>query len=83
MARMQSRVIPHGKKEIPLRKEDLKVLWHNDGTPYIDGRQSRHWSPLQRLQGLELLRRMVYGYDPETARIDRSVIEIVKTDFPK
>ena len=70
-------------QEVPLRKEELRVLWHKDGTPYLDGRQTRYWSACQRLQGLEILRRMVYGYDPETARIDRSVIEIVKTDFPK
>ena len=64
-----------------LRKEDLRILWRKDGVLYVDGRQTRFWSVNQRLQALELLRRIVYVYDPETARIDRTVFEIVKTDF--
>ena len=68
-------------QDAPIRKEDLRILWRKDGVPYVDGRQTRFWSVSQRLQALELLRRIVYGYDPETARIDRTVFEIVKTDF--
>lgn len=68
-------------RETPLRTEDLKVLWNDDGTAYLDVRQTRHWWPRRRLEGLELLRRMVYGYDPKTAHIDRSVFQIVKPEF--
>ncbi len=68
-------------QQSPLREENLKVLWHKDGTAYLDPEETRSWSVHRRLQGLELLRRIVYGYNPKTVRIDRSVFEIVKTEF--
>jgi hypothetical protein len=34
-------------------------------------------TPAERMEALELLRQIVYGYDPDTARLQR-VLEVVK-----
>jgi len=36
-------------------------------------------TPLERLEALEYLRQIVYGYDPATARVER-VIQVAQLD---
>ena len=48
----------------------------------IDDRESerRYWrakSPEERMQALELMRQIIYGYDPATTRLQR-VFEVVE-----
>ena len=37
-------------------------------------------TPEERLEAVELMRQMIYGYDPTTARLDKSFLEIVQCD---
>lgn len=45
-------------------KSDEKAYWHNQ-------------TPAARLEALEFLRQVMYGYDPATDRLQR-VLEVVK-----
>jgi hypothetical protein len=47
-----------------LRESDEKEYWLSK-------------TPLERLQALELMRQIIYGYDPATARLQR-VLEITQ-----
>jgi len=38
-------------------------------------------SPAERMEALELMRQIVYGYDPATTRLQR-VLEIAELDLP-
>jgi hypothetical protein len=49
---------------------------------YDESDEKAYWkskSPIERLEALELMRQVIYGYDPATARLQR-VLEIA--DFP-
>jgi hypothetical protein len=49
----------------------------------IEGRDLAYWltrTPAERLEALELLRQIHYGYDPVTARVKR-VMEVVEADW--
>jgi len=37
-------------------------------------------TPQERLEAVELMRQVIYGYDPSTARLDRSFFEVVQRD---
>ncbi len=44
------------------------------------GKDKAYWqskTPLERLEALELMRQVLYGYDPTTLRLER-VLEIVE-----
>jgi len=52
------------------------------GTIFDDSDEKAFWltkSPLDRLEAVELLRQIAYGYDPSTTRLQR-ILEI--TEFP-
>ncbi len=42
-------------------------------------------TPLQRLEAVELMRQIIYGYDPKTTRIQKvfEVVQRVDYDLPK
>jgi hypothetical protein len=45
-------------------------------TFYRDGNDRGYWkqkSYVERLEALELLRRIIFGYDPSTARLQRTI----------
>ena len=45
-------------------------------TSYRDGNDRDYWkqkSYAERLEALELLRRIIFGYDPSTARLQRTI----------
>ena len=47
-----------------------------------DREEIEYWrakSPEERMEALELLRQMIYGYDPATSRLQR-VFEVVELD---
>ena len=53
------------------------------GTLADEGNDIDFWrtqSPEERLAALELMRQVMYGYDPTTARLQR-VLEVVTTTF--
>jgi hypothetical protein len=43
----------------------------------LDREYWRAQSPLARLQAMEFMRQVAYGYDPDTARLER-VLEVVR-----
>ena len=45
--------------------------------PSVDKEYWRSRSPAERLSALELMRRIVYGYDPTTTRLQR-LLEIAR-----
>ena len=49
-------------------------------TSLYESDEKEYWlskTPLERLQALELMRQIIYGYDPATARLQR-VLEIAQ-----
>ena len=49
---------------------------------YDESDEKAYWkskSPIERLEALELMRQVIYGYDPATARLQR-VFEVA--EFP-
>jgi len=52
------------------------------GSPYDEGDERDYWrakTPLERLEAIEFMRQVMYGYDPSTARLQR-VIEFAKLE---
>jgi hypothetical protein len=66
---------------VKAHEEVLKV----DRTAFVvtslhDSDEKQYWlskTPKERLQALELMRQIIYGYDPATARLQR-VLEIAQ-----
>lgn len=51
-------------------------------TSLCESDEKQHWrlkTPDERLQALELMRQIIYGYDPATARLQR-VLEITQLE---
>lgn len=63
--------------------KNLKVNRNSFSVATFDAQQAEektYWhdkTPEQRLKALEQTRQMIYGYDPDTARLQR-VLEVVK-----
>lgn len=76
---------PKAMAEVPMKTEEelLKV----DRTAFVvtslhESDEKEYWlskTPEERLQALELMRQVVYGYDPTTARLQR-VLEITQRE---
>lgn len=52
------------------------------GSPYDEGDEREYWrakTPLERLEAIEFMRQVMYGYDPSTARLQR-VIEFAELE---
>ena len=52
------------------------------GSPYDEGDEKEYWrakTPLERLEAIEFMRQVMYGYDPSTARLQR-VIEFAELE---
>lgn len=50
------------------------------GSLHDGGNEQAYWlskTPLERLEALEYMRQILYGYDPDTVRLER-VIEIIE-----
>jgi hypothetical protein len=63
------------KEELPRLKKSVLAVSSLDG-----GEERSYWlfkSPLERLEGVEINRRMVYGRDRATSRLQR-LLEIVE-----